>query len=539
LAQDGPDSAYVLDEPKIQLMKKWLDVHRVLLLRSPPGSGKTSFAIGFANYLHGHGFTVYYMNASQKKNRMDKTNTMDDVWRAQFKQTFSEICQNASKRHPTYLIVDEAQAWYPANVPKDSRYEVDSFWSDIKIVFQAKLDWSNYYAELARGASQSRAASESGTNVRLLCLAGYGEMSLGSIATPLEFVDPMDPDTQTQLPLGLNFLRLDREKTHQLIKKYAEIMESEGKKTSFSLHSDILDLIFNETNGHVGVLRTLLFHLVTTDKKSREDILQFVSCRIYQSNLSGFHTFLSVNAATMKSLSPNDMALLVQCFVSYKQGIREFQATALGAIRLIKLGLLIKTSTETITGQITLAFPSPLHFDLALHNFLRRRMRLRQNPHCFEQAIKEMMMRMSPRFLRDTVPDEDQWQEECCKSLRSMTDKIVTTQVGRQFNQRAYLDMYVSDLKWGIELIRLGGGKRLDEHVRRFSEVDGRYRDIPMLQYAVLNFTANVPDQATLAKYDDVWHLVYNNTYTQVTVYRKNRVIEVWNLIGCQGRTEY
>jgi len=67
------------------------------------------------------------------------------------------------------------------------------------------------------------------------------------------------------LPLGLNFLQLDHKKTYELIKKYIEIAEPEGKETSFFHNHDILDLIFTETNGHISVIHTLLFHLVTMD----------------------------------------------------------------------------------------------------------------------------------------------------------------------------------------------------------------------------------------------------------------------------------
>jgi len=59
--------------------------------------------------------------------------------------------------------------------------------------------------------------------------------------------------------------------------------------------------------------------------------------------------------------------------------------------------------------------------------------------------------------------------------FRFMTGENVKTEVGREFDQRAYLDMYIDDLKWGIELIRCGTGKRLEEHVQRFSLTDGRY----------------------------------------------------------------
>ena len=47
----------------------------------------------------------------------------------------------------------------------------------------------------------------------------------------------------------------------------------------------------------------------------------------------------------------------------------------------------------------------------------------------------------------------------------------------------------------GVLNIRHGVGKRLEEHIDRFSETEGLYRKIPKRQYAVLNFTDEVSDQ--------------------------------------------
>ena len=61
-----------------------------------------------------------------------------------------------------------------------------------------------------------------------------------------------------RLPFGLEFLRLDREMTHALITKFIEIKGVEGKKMSFV--ADVCELIYEETEGYVGAVRTLLFY---------------------------------------------------------------------------------------------------------------------------------------------------------------------------------------------------------------------------------------------------------------------------------------
>ena len=523
-------------------MTNWLEAEKVLLLRSPPGSGKTSFAVRFAMYLNDHVSVAYFMNAAVILQRLEGGSTMDSVWKKDFRLSFHEICLRSRDRH-IYIIIDEAQAWYPDGLKRTVKNQVETFWGMFKFIKQER-NWPVYVAELANGASESQAAAASTLKVRILLLAGYGERRLGAIATPFEFMDPVDPATKRRLPLGLNFLRMDREKTYELITKYIDIANGGGKQISFGRNHHIHDLIFRDTNGHVGAIRTFLFHTVGSDMKTPEAILRFVSQKFYLTDLRGSRAFLSIDAEEIARLPPCDLALLIRCIVQYKQGHRDFSAVAMKAVRLVKHGILIKTGVMDMTGITTLAFPSPIHFDLTLYNVLHRGVTLKQNVASFKDALKEMVLRMNPKLLKDTTPNgqnpyERQWQDECVQCFRFMTGKNVKTEVGREFNQRAYLDMYVDDLKWGIELIRCGAGKRLEEHVQRFSLTDGRYRRISMRQYAVLNFTDKVPDQPTLDMYDDVWHLVYNATYTKVTVYRKDHTADDWDLIGFQGRTEH
>ena len=64
-------------------------------------------------------------------------------------------------------------------------------------------------------------------------------------------------------------------------------------KTSFMPSpADVRDLIFEHSNGHAGVIRTLLFHLVLMNKRTRDDVLNFASRSFYQSNL-GYRTFFA------------------------------------------------------------------------------------------------------------------------------------------------------------------------------------------------------------------------------------------------------
>ena len=111
---------------------------------------------------------------------------MGDVWRAAFESelTFSETSQCPSEEI-RYVVIDEAQMSYPSNMsdPKAQR-EVCQFWADVKFYVKPALKLGNYSVY---DALHSMDLPTLATGVRLLCLAGYGEANVGSIATSIVF----------------------------------------------------------------------------------------------------------------------------------------------------------------------------------------------------------------------------------------------------------------------------------------------------------------------------------------------------------------
>ena len=523
-------------------MRNWLNEEKVLLLRSPPGSGKTTFAMTFTAYLLSNGFKATYLDASLSKNTPSDTRSMDDVWRAAFESesTFPETALGCPFGEVHYVVIDEAQTWYPANMNNSKgQKEVFGFWADVKFHVKPALkleDYANYLHSMELSSSQA-------TGLRLLCLAGYGEANVGSITTPIVFVDPEDSATGLRLPLGLNFLRLDYQFTEKLIIKFSEVKASLGKPTNFD--AETCDLIFNETNGHVGAIRTLLHHLDSSNRRSKQDIFDFIGHVVYQRDLSAFPAFLSVSQTTIGRLPSRDLALLVQGIVLYKKGKRDFLVLESHVAEMVKLGIFVKIS-DTAIGRARVAFPSPLHFDLALYNILHRNLVLQQNYDSFETFIRELVLRMSPKALLEMsqmtpdglVPLERHWQDELSQSFWKISTALMGLDVGREYG-RAFLDVYINNLQWGIELLREGDRSRLDEHVGRF-QPGGLYHSIPMARYAVLNFTGRVPDSAVIELYDaNVYHLVYDEGYTKVIVHRRGKRTEDWDMIGHQGRAEH
>jgi len=70
----------------------------------------------------------------------------------------------------------------------------------------------------------------------------------------------------------------------------------------------------------------------------------------------------------------------------------------------------------------------------------------------------ELVLRMSPKVLLDTTPEglaplESRWQDELCQSFRKISTRTMGLGVGREFKQRAFLDVYINDLQWGVKKV--------------------------------------------------------------------------------------
>ena len=286
------------------------------------------------------------------------------------------------------------------------------------------------------------------TGLRVLCLAGYGEANVGTFSTPVGFMDPQDPVTRLRLPLlGLDFLRLDRESTKQLISRFTKI-----KASHITFDAEVFNLIYDETNGHVGAIRMLLYYLVDTDKRSKQDVLDFTRYDVPRHDLSAFRAFLSVSQTTIGRLPSEDIQLLVQFIASFKKGIRNFPVREIDVADLVKLGVVVKTSGTGSYGATTVSFPSPLHFDMTLYNILNRRMQLQQNHNGFEQLLRELVLRMSPKVLLNTtqVPLECRWQDQFSQSFPTISSSVnLKMSVGSEYGQRAFLDLYIDGFQWG------------------------------------------------------------------------------------------
>ena len=73
------------------------------------------------------------------------------------------------------------------------------------------------------------------------------------------------------------------------------------------------------------------------------------------------------------------------------------------------------------------------------------------------------------------------------------------------------MDIYVNhEYKWGIKLVR--DGINLEEYIERFNEINGKYRNIPMKFWVILDFNDGKKTKDKIVKcslYPNVWKVLY------------------------------
>jgi hypothetical protein len=125
---------------------------------------------------------------------------------------------------------------------------------------------------------------------------------------------------------------------------------------------------------------------------------------------------------------------------------------------------------------------------------------------------------------RDGRRYERIYQDEFYRCCYMLAPSHCHPDVGSLYGSKGFLDFYIdSELQWGFELLR--NGDKLKGHLERFNPTRGTYRDIPLRDYAVVDFYEGFTDGAVYGeKYYRVIfsndfktiHLLYNGASEQI-----------------------
>jgi len=443
----------------IQKLEKVLEMRNVILIRSPPYSGKTSLCKLLESHFSQNGIFAYAISPLGLRISDDtKFNTLlEEVTPFGLEKWFGKEDDQIK-----ILIIDEAQMLYP--------YRDLLLWEKLKLI-----DGKAF-------------------NTKIIFFASYGEPSIGSLGTPYEFKDP----------LGADLLRCTRDECIELLHDF-----NERNRYDLLIDTTLQEHLLIMTKRHVGFLSRILGACLDKSMSSKELALYLLS-----------HDFIcdiaSARCVPKFKRLPTGQQEVCRRLVLEESLLYDPMASNSDVEHLLKMGIIIRKKS-------CVEFPSPIIAALACLAFFKSQVvnlhDLHQN---FTQFIFLTLQRIKPSVLQNTLGKdaknrllERTWQMEFYRAASSCLGHLstVSPDVGKVFGSEGFLDFYVNDIKqWGIELTR--DGNNLEEHAER---PQGIYSLIDMKEYVVLDFRKSRVNKPT-RKPDPIWYVVCDADYKSAKV---------------------
>lgn len=484
--------------PRLQTISKFENQFKfsnVILLRAPPGSGKTSFGFLYHDWLTNKRIASYLISllgitSTKMSDGPEQSNEyLSSHFKTKCGRDWRDIVTNVTA--VTYIIIDETQLIYGRRA--------ESFWQFVKELQQQQ------------------------SNIRLLLMAAYGESRTsypGDVTgTPIEF-------TEGQTIESAQF-GLARQEFDEISRHYHLTAESPRAP----LPVQIIEMIWTATGGHAGLARRALRevrnrHYCCHPAQLPADTDTITKYMLSTKFVNDMETSRSLPSC---DLSSADTQVLLQVLHSPINAYEPEVIDKVAVKNLILAGYLVR-------NKKLVQFSSPV-----LRTLVHRRIHSAQSDMfgvpfaSFDDFIRRVIggMRKAQLALTHSIGTDNSvteylWQSEFYRSAcgilpkgqsispeisriyARVEDKEVKVSVGRD-----RLDFYINgDKNWGIELLREGRG--LEDHVDRF-EPKGRYFGLQLSQWAVIDFR-NRRRQSALINKPHVWHVIYDDDFTGAVV---------------------
>ena len=463
---------YLHREDRCQELMKTLEKNAVVLIRSPPLTGKTTMCSEMAVYADERGLQV--LNISLLDFNAEEE-SFDVLFKRKIQRTFRQIlCPPADSPESLsdiLLIIDEFQVTY--------RFPDDQLWPLLKM-HQADANRQAHgllVLLFAPYGKNEEEASESSSELTPLQKAS----SMAGLFTPIHIPYLFDA----------TFLSFTEEEVESLLSRYNERAQ-EAQMVPFD--ETVSSFLFSFTKGHVG-LTVETIQLIVQSWWSRETKTPATAKDIFAYLYSpGYFSSIKDNPRALSApekWSSSQLSVLQEALSSddYSYHIRDDRHAS-----VVRRGLMFRS----VAKRDTLHFPSPLHrlmVSYAIHKTGRKFARDEFSAflttviaHMDFKLILTSQSRHSPT----SAVYERQFQMEFNRAALRTVGRAhqCFPDIGYACGARGYLDFYINnDLCWGVELARECHGTALEEHVGRFSP-GGKYSQIPLNDAIVLNFVS-------------------------------------------------
>ena len=146
--------------------------------------------------------------------------------------------------------------------------------------------------------------------------------------------------------------------------------------------------------------------------------------------------------------------------------------------------------------------------------------------------LKQILQLFNPQVLVNTLSMgkhgqryESIYQDEFYRCCYLLAPSKCHPDVGAIYGSRGFLDFYIDgELQWGFELLR--DGNKLQGHIDRFDLVSGRYADIPLADYAVVDFYET--DTTVDVNDDKYYKAVFSKDFKTIQLSHNGAVTEIY-----------
>ncbi|GBB86517.1 hypothetical protein RclHR1_12940004 [Rhizophagus clarus] len=402
---------------------------KVILVRAPPFSGKTSTAQILEHSLVNAPEYSHYriIRISLIWGGGINWDNFGEMWAEIVGVTWKEWIRHCNKI-PSILIVDEAQLIYSdKEIAGNNGKTADQFWMVIKSLLQ----------------------EVTGINIIMFAAYGYRSSNHSGLSTPVKLPRKHCKNQQSILELY----------------KYIQTV----------------------TEGHAGLVRHILVSIEDAMKKrintnclTWEAIFKYLNSKDFDTSI-----YINCRAVPNVSLLKENKKRLELCEDTYLNGKVSFSIDNPDPDALY----LIKTGTLMVVDDKYLTFAAPL----LKRSFFQQNYGVDDSIditptdlyHFIVKIFTAMCNEISGKILRETLGFgsdgrilEQTWQKEFYRIGTRVLGRnhFLSREVGSVFGCEGKVDFYVDKLDWAIELLR--DGEDMVKHKARFEPLSGEYKEI-------------------------------------------------------------
>ena len=436
-----------------------------LLITSPSFTGKTSLANLMYNHWQQNGINVHYISFAAIK----KEDDLDDFFRSAIGMSSRDIMTR-----PGYLIMDETQ-----NI-----YSHPTFWGNLKSGAQVR---------------------------RVLAFGVFGLSSIGFERSPSQF----------QLKWYYDDIKFTDQECMELVdsfKQYQPIARD-------ILIPEVLGDLFQFLNNHPGLvylaLHTICYEFVRAPFNAQDiDAMRalIVKGQLSKQLFKQARCFSIDYKRLAEILGPETDRVMHQLITSDEIPLEEDLMADLH-----RAGICISDRQEaklTFSSEIMKVYYRDLYYK-SLYGISGTFVVSNWSHETTYSLVKRILELFNPRVFsntqaigRDGRRYERIYQDEFYRCCYMLAPSKCHPDVGAIYGSKGFLDFYLDGAQqWGFELLR--NGDKLKGHVERFDLASGRYKDIPLDDYAVVDFY-EVPGNRQVFVNDKYFQVVFSPDFSTV-----------------------